>query len=183
MKRRSNPYLGIGALLLLINCGGIDNVGVTATARSTVPAATPLEVALGQMGFGEFATFDLMQSQELQAKGVKRSAVDSVHLRSLTLTLTAPPSGQDLTFIDRVEFYAEAGGQPRRLIASGGPFQAGTTEVGLDVEAVDLTPYVTAPSMSVTTDVTGRRPQYETTVQATMRLDVDVNVSGVLCGT
>ena len=48
--------------------------------------------------------------------------------------------------------------------------------VDFDVEPVDLTEYVVSESMTFTTEVTGRRPDVDTTVEA--RFDVAVGVTG-----
>ena len=68
------------------------------------------------------------------------------------------------------------------LIAKGGPFQAGLTEVGLTVDDVELKPYVASQTMQVTTKVSGHAPQNTTTIKATVVVDVDVNVGHALCG-
>ena len=36
--------------------------------------------------------------------------------------------------------------------------------------------------MSITTEASGRRPDVDTIVEATLDLEVDVNIEGVICG-
>ena len=36
--------------------------------------------------------------------------------------------------------------------------------------------------MTITSDVDGRRPDHDTMIEATITLDVDLNVGGLLCG-
>lgn len=52
------------------------------------------------------------------------------------------------------------------------------TSIELQVEDVDLADYVAAGSMSITTESTGRRPEQDTTVRATIELLVDINICG-----
>jgi len=50
--------------------------------------------------------------------------------------------------------------------------------VALDLDDVDLTPYVVSESLTVTTDATGRRPEQDTVVQARFGLSVGVTGQG-----
>ncbi|MDF1561728.1 MAG: hypothetical protein P1V51_01720 [Deltaproteobacteria bacterium] len=163
-------------------CGGIDRIRIRETATAEIPPSTLLENLVGDLGFSQFATLDLSQNQELQNQGIEKHQIDHVYLQELALQITAPPSGQDFTFIDRLEFFVESDGLPTELLAAGGPFAADLTAVNLDVEDVDLAPYVTAPSMAITTQVQGRRPRERTTIEASLRFQVDVNVGGLVCG-
>jgi len=68
------------------------------------------------------------------------------------------------------------------MIARGSSFATGLKSVGLEIEPVNLAPYASGDSMTITTDVDGHRPDHETTIKADIVLDIDVNVAGVLCG-
>lgn len=172
-----------GVLLLgLVGCGSVGQVSITETATTTIEKATILEQLVGDMGFGSFLNMDISQNQELENQGVERNQLNSVHVRSLELTITDPADGQDFTFIESLAFYAEADGLDRALIASGGPFDAGAKAVNLDVEAVDLADFAAAPSMDITIEVEGRRPDQTTTVRCDLVLDVDFNIGGFLGG-
>ncbi len=173
----------VSILLALATCAGPGQIDVTETARTTIPKGSLLEQLAGDLGFADFATIDLTQSQELQNQGVERHQIEHVYLQRLMLRIVDDPSeGRDFTFIDSIAFFAEADGLPRRRIAHGGPFEEGAREVGLDLDDVDLAPYATAPSMTLTTEVSGRRPSMDTTVEAEVVLRVHVNVGGLLCG-
>ena len=168
--------------LFLMTCGDLDTFEVRKKSSTTLEKRSLLEDLIGDISFGELASFDLSESSELANQGVEKNQIDAVHLTSLSLQITAPPNGQDFTFLQSIEFYVEAPGVERRLIASGADFAAGATRVDLDVEDVDLAPYATAESMQVTTEATGSRPENDTTIEATLVLSVDVNVKGALCG-
>ena len=183
MKRRATLWGRILVVLAALGaCGGLDTFDIAESSAATIQGASILEQIVGDVGFGGFLNMDISQSEEFKNQGVEKNQIDSVRLKTLTLTITNPPSGQDFTFLESLKFYAEAEGLARTLIATGGPFAAGSSSVGLDVEDVELAPYASAPSMNVTTEATGRRPGQDTTVDAAIVLTVDANVSGAVCG-
>lgn len=182
VRRMVATYLPCAFLIGLITCDSVDNFTITESSTTTIEGATLLEQLVGDLGFGGFLNMDVSQNEELKNQGVERNQIDSVFVQSLTLTITDPPDGQDFTFIESLAFYVEAPGLDRKLIASGGPFEAGLKTVGMNVENVDLADYAAAESMDITTEVDGRRPDNTTTIRADIVLDVDVNVGGALCG-
>jgi hypothetical protein len=176
-------YQRLGLLLIgLITCGGLTHITVSQTASATIPGASLLESLVGDVGFGGFANFDITQSQELKNQGVKREQIDSVKIQSLTLEITAPPSGQDFTFLESIAFFVDAPGQPQKQVAHGGPFTAGATSISMTIDDVELAPYATATSMTFTSKVTGKKPKTETVVLAKVILGADVNIGGLICG-
>lgn len=178
---RALPRLAATAILTLLACGSLDTFTIRESATTTVQGSSVLGTALGVVGFDGFIGLDLSSNETLQNQGVERSDIDSVFVRQLTLTIT-DPSGEDFQWLDSIAFYAEAEGLDRVRIASGGPFEAGLSTIGLNVENVNLADYVAAPAIDITTEATGRPPAQDTTVEAEIELDVDVNVSGALCG-
>ena len=175
--------LGLALLIgLLITCGGLTKISATQTATATIPAGSLLDVLTGDLGFGNLGNFDISQSQEFKNQGIKREQINSVKLRSLTLTITSPANGQDFTFLQSLAFFIEANGLAKKEIARGGPFASGAKEISLTVLDVELAPYAAAPSMTFTTTASGKRPASATTVEAKVILDADVNVAGLVCG-
>jgi hypothetical protein len=168
-------------LLALITCGKIDQISISESSRSTIARGTLVEMFAGDIGFGELVEVDITESQELQNQGVSKEQVDSVKLTALTLTALSPAQS-DFTFLDSVEFFVEAPGLERKRIARGGPFDAGDAMVELAIDDVELAPYAVSERMTITTDARGNRPDQDTTVEAQIDLLVDVNVSGVICG-
>jgi len=176
--------LRIFSLLIFVglSCGGLDTFTVTEEAQATIDKGTFVEQLLGDFGFGKLLTLRILDSQELKNQGVERHEVDSIFVDSITLEIENPVQGQDFTFLDSIEFYVEASGQPKRLLAKGDGFSDGDTRIGLEVENFDLAPYATEDAMEITTAVTGRRPNFDTVINATLDFSVDANVSGALCG-
>ena len=181
-RRAERAAVVLVLLLLVVRCAGLDTFEVNESADSTIQGATILENLVGDIGFSGFLDMDIAQSTELQNQGVERHQIDAVHVTALSLTITDPPSGQDFTFLDSLEFYVEAPSVSRQRIAFGGPFAAGAARIELQLDDIDLAPYAAAPSMSITTEATGRRPSQTVTISAAMTLLVDVNVGGALCG-
>lgn len=170
-----------GALLIAISCRSLDTFDIHESSAAVVPRGTAVEQLAGDVGFGGFLGFNISQNETIKNRGVDRHEIDSVRLAALRLTITDPPSGQDLSFLDEVRFYVSAEGLERKLIADGGPFSAGTTTTLLNIKGVEFAPYVAAPQMDITAEVSGNRPQEDTTVQADVTMTVDVNVDGALC--
>lgn len=133
---------------------------------------------LGELSFAGFDGLDLSQSQTFRNQGYGKDDIDSVHIVSFTLTVTAPDAG-NFDFLQRIAFSVEAEGLPPVEIARLDPIPEGQREIELQVDSsIELLPYVVAPSMTITTQATGTRPAEETTVDASVVFGVDVNVTG-----
>lgn len=171
-------------ITMLVTCGGsLTKVAVTQTASTTIPGATLFEQLAGNaVGFSGLGNFDIADSQEFKNQGIKREQINSVKLRSVTLTVTSPTSGQDFTFLQSLAFFVEAPGVAKKQVASGGPFASGARTVTLNIDNLELAPYATATSMTFTTTASGRKPNNTTTVEAKIVLDADINVGGLICG-
>ncbi len=169
-------------ICLLVTCGGLTRVTVSQSATATIPGATLLELLTGDIGFGNLGNFDITQSQEFKNQGIKREQINSVKLKSLTLTITAPANGQDFTFLESLSFFIEAPGQTKKEIARGGPFAKDAKEIALTVLDVELAPFAAATSMTFTTTARGNKPKSTTTVEAKVVLEADANVAGIICG-
>jgi len=173
---RLRRVAGILALVGLTMCDSLDNIDVEAGGQATIPASTVVDTLLGQVAFLGFDQIDF--SQQFANQGVTEDQVDSVHLSSFTMTVEAPASG-NFDFVTSVAFFAEAKGQPKVKIASMSEIPPGARQIDLLVnEDVELKPYVTAPSMTISSEVSGKRPKEKTTVRADVVLDVDIHIPG-----
>ena len=104
---------------------------------------------------------------------------DTDRTRGIVNTTLAPsvePVGVDLSFLSSIELWVEAPDLDAVLIASADSFPEGESLVVFDIEDVDLTDYVVSRSMTITTEVTGHRPDQDTLVEA--RFDLAVGVTG-----
>jgi hypothetical protein len=166
--------------LLLFACRP-DVFSVEVSGETTVQGdPSPLPGLLQVFpGIANFASLDFDQTQEFQNQGVTKDQVRSVTLEALRLRIVAPQS-QDYGFLDELQFFAKAGDQ-EALIAekfniSGQGLVPPNPVLELDLKDVELQPYVTAPSMAITTRGKGRLPPQDTRLEATVRLQVQVKV-------
>ncbi|WP_437308391.1 hypothetical protein [Sorangium sp. So ce388] len=158
-------------------CDSLDNIDVEVGGKAVVQAGTILDDLIAALDFDAFQSIDL--STEFENQGVTKDDVDAVHIVHLTLRIESPADGS-FDFLTSASFFAATDGQPRVLIAKLDEVPRGARELSMDVvEGVDLTPYVVAPRMTITSEarVSGR-PDEETTITADVLLDVDVNVPG-----
>ncbi len=181
MVRRWRSSLIVFFLPIAITCGGLDNFLIEEQSRAVIQRGSVLEQFVGAAGFDDFATVDITQNQSLANQGVERHQIDSVKILFVTMTVV-DPAGQDFSFIDSMEFFVEAPGLPKVSIATGGPFAADATTVELTIPDTELADYAASESMNITTQARGRRPEQDTTIDANIMLDVDVNVEGAACG-
>jgi hypothetical protein len=170
-------HLIFGLALSACSCG-LDVFDVTVKGSTTVETGSLLEQLVSLPAFSGFNSFDLAQTSEFQNQGVKREQIDSVKMKSFTLSVKSP-AGATLDFIDQVSFFAETSGVAKKRVAHK-VIADGQSTVSLDLDAVELEPYVTAASMQITTEVSGKRPPVETTVEAVLVFTVDVDVAGAV---
>lgn len=164
------------AIAALVTCDTIDNFDVTVGGGGTVPAGTVVDQLLNVLPFHGFDSIDL--TTEFKNQGVTKDDVDSVGVTAFTLRIEGPP-GATFDFLTSISFYAETGGQPKLLIAKLDNVPSGAAQLSLAVQpSVELKPYVVAPTMKITAEVQGTRPQQDTNVAAEVILDVDVTVPG-----
>ncbi|MCK6519892.1 hypothetical protein L6R49_00475 [Myxococcota bacterium] len=172
-------YLGLfAALTSAASCdGALAHIDVEAGATTVVEGATLLEQLAGDMGFGDFVSMDLTAEDELANQGVGPGDIQDVRLIEFALTVTSPQGG-DLSWLESMSLYVEAPGVERALIASADDFPEGVGSVSFDLYDVDLTPYAVSEEMTLATEVSGRRPDEDTTVRADVVLDVGVTGQG-----
>lgn len=159
----------LAGVLAVSGCGVTFDVEVES---STTIKSGGLFQNLVADAFGDLAKLDLSNTQAFKNAGVGKDDVDSVKLTSLKLQVESPEDAT-LEFIDAIEFFVAADGEPKRLLASKKSIPNDATSVMLDVEEVELAPYVTAPSMQVTTKTKAHAPKKDTTIKATLVFAVD----------
>jgi hypothetical protein len=162
---------------LAAGCGGLDEFDITRSTEATVPAGPPS----GGGTLSGFGALDVGSAESLQREGIDPSDVDSAELRRLEVQVL---SGSSLeTFVEAVEIRIQSPGLPERVVASKSGIRAlpaDTRVVALDVTpGVDLKPYLTATSATLSVGATGSGPAEETRLRVTATVRVDVNVSGL----
>ena len=157
--------------------GSFISIDVQGEAETVIAEGTLLEELVEDVGFGEFLNMDITTASELDNQGVQAGDIQDAALTMFFLESTDPP-GSSLSFLDSMELFVESPGLPRVLVASARSFPAGEARVAFVLEDVDLTDYVVSQSLTLTTSVTGRRPDVETTVRAVYRFSVGVTTQG-----
>ncbi|MEP7120570.1 MAG: hypothetical protein ABJE95_06665 [Byssovorax sp.] len=166
----------IGSLLALTMCSNLTHIDVSAGGKAEIPAATLLDKLLGSVAFGGFDHVDF--SQSFKNQGVTKDDVNAVHLKSMTLIVEDPATG-NFDFIKSVHFFAKADGLDKVEIATMDSIPMGKRELDLVVNAgTDLKAYVVAPSMQIVSEVQGSLPSEKTTVAAAVVLDADIHIPG-----
>jgi hypothetical protein len=178
MRRALLGATGLAALWA--GCqGALFHIRVADEASTTVDAATPLEVLIDDLGFGEFDDMDITAAEELQNQGVAPGDISSVEFTEFTLE--AP--GADLSFLRSMELWVEAPGLDPVLVAHQDIFPIGVELVEMTLEDVDLADHVVSESMTIRTEVTGERPDVETEVIAAYALRIGVTRQGCAAAT
>ncbi len=177
MATRVARIAGLLFILFALQCSSIDNIQVETSSETTIPARSLVEDLVGNLAFLGFDGFDISQSEEFQNGGYTKDQIDSVRILSLQLEIVAP-EGATFDFLESIHFFVEAEGLPRVQIAGLAAIADGQTLLDLDIDKVELLEYVVSPTIKITTEATGLRPEQETQVKADLIFDVDVNVDG-----
>lgn len=164
--------------LLLAACSG-PTFTAEVKGEATVPGS-PLGGLLDVFpAIGSFASMDFNENQDFKNQGVTKDQVSSAKLKHIKLQILAP-ADQDYSFLEQLEFYARTGNQEvlvaeRQDIASLG-LKAPNPVLEMSLKGVELQPYITAPSMSLTVRGRGRQPAREVRLQATVAVEVQVDL-------
>ena len=162
------------ALLLALCCGcssllsfDVDSSGTTTISGGGLLAGLP--------SFTGFNNLSFSQSQQFANNNTNKDHISEARLTRLTLKVTSP-TGADLSFLTKIDFFIEAPGQARVHIAGISPLPAGQSSVDLTLDDRDIASYAKADSFSITTSVTGHSPTSDTTVEADLRLNIHASV-------
>jgi hypothetical protein len=172
--RRS--HLALLATTWLACQGALLRIEVEQSTSTVIEQGTPLEVLVSDLGFDAFTDLDLTAASELENQGVEPGDIVEARLTSFTLSAVSP-AGADLGFLDELSFWVEAPDLPRVRIAAQDTF-GDAASVDLQLDDVDLAPYLVSQSMTITTEATGGRPPADTEVEATFVLNVGVTAQG-----
>jgi hypothetical protein len=167
-----------GGLLLTLGCDSLFRITVRESSLTEVESGSIVDALVSDLGFASFLDMDLVASDELENEGVAPGDIEEAFLVLLGLQVQAPLDG-DLSWIDSLDVSVSAPDLPEVLIAHQDDFPEGVSGVELELEDVDLAPYIVSRSMSVTTDVRGHPPSRDTLVVALFAVEVGVTGQGV----
>ena len=166
-----------GGLLLLFGCDGLFRITVRESALTEVERASIVEGVVSDLGFETLVEMDLSESEELQNEGVEPGDIEEAELVLFGLEVQTPLDG-DLAWIDSLDVFVAAPELPEVLLAHQDDFPPGVRAVEMELEPVDLTPYVVSRSMTVRTEMSGQRPDRNHVVTALFAVEVGVTGQG-----
>ena len=131
------------------------------------------------MVFPEMTNFGGTLEKSLTDKDIDPSDVDSMKLLSCTIEMIGQGGlTNDLSFLEKLDFFVAATGMDRTLLASQPSFPDGTRQADLTVtEDLELKPYLKAGDMKVSPEAPFIfLPPDLVSMEIVFRIRVDVNV-------
>ncbi len=174
-RLRAAPFL---LALFWTACKGstLKHFEIEVSGSTVIAGSSLIDEVLDTVGFDGFTEVDITANEELQNQGVAPGDISTVAL--VTFELEAKDGDRDLAFLESMEIYASAPGLDTILVASQDDFPEGQAVVAFELEDVDLVDYAVSESMTLTTEVTAEAPDDDTTVKASVLIDVGVTVQG-----
>jgi len=174
---RAASLLPTWACFTLVACSPVtfdtELKGETVIPAGPAGTITPLNAF---PAIGSFAGLNFNENLDFKNQGVLKDEVSSVSASSVELRLVAPDDA-DFGFLDTVEFFAKAGDQEKRFASRKDISRLGLRPpnpmLKVDVEDVELQPFIAAPSMSIIVRGKGRMPEREVRLQAIVVLKVE----------
>jgi hypothetical protein len=163
--------LGLAALLPLSGCGA-DVVNVELTEEGAAGNTGVLDIP-GLPSFGSSL------SRALNKKDVNPKDVDSMKLRECSIKMLSQGGlSEDLSFMEKLEFWVSGGSLDRALMATQPSFPAGTRQADLQVtQDLELKPYLDTGGMVVEAEVPLVMPPPDLVeFELYFKIRVDVNV-------
>ncbi len=170
-KRLLYPLL-ICLLTLGLTACGLDVVEFDVVETGGVGGAA--------LNFPGMANFSTGLGRALSDKDVDPGDVDSMKVLEVSLRMTSQGGlTQDLSFIEDMEFSAEADGLPTARIAFQASIAEGVREVQFQVEDnLELKPYLEAGNMAIQVQATLNPPPPDLVeLEVTFKIRVDVDLT------
>ncbi|GDX80212.1 hypothetical protein LBMAG42_20230 [Deltaproteobacteria bacterium] len=156
----------------------LTEIAVSGDTKTTVERGTLVEDLLGDLGFSDFVSMDLTAAEELQNQNVKPGDISSAVLTDFGLEAVSGAS--DLSFIETMDLLVEAASLPELRIAFATAFPEGEATVDFQTTGSDITSYVTSQALTLSTDMSGHRPDEDTVVRAYWTVTVGVTTQGAV---
>lgn len=132
-------------LLLAAACEPTFTFTFSRTTPLPLPACPLPESADGGAGLVGDVTVD--STADVDNQGLDPGDVKSIRLRRVSLHVD--PAGTDLAYVNEMDVYVSAPGEPEALVAQQDRFPEGQRDVALQVTGVNLRDYATAPQMEL----------------------------------
>ena len=171
----------LASIIAFLGCGEdqLFSITIEEQAQTTIQGNSLGNITdlIDTLGFDGFSDMNVSESEELQNQGVSAGDISSTKLQKFELTVLQPSNG-DLSFLSEVAVYVETADLEPLRIAYSNSFPEGQSTVIFELDDVDLTDYIVQESMNITTDVTGSPPSEDTSIEASIALEVGVTSQG-----
>jgi hypothetical protein len=171
LRARLREILAL-ALLATLGCE-IADFEVERQEIATIPrerAEEPFEMM-------ELDGLEIVLGEVQDDHEVGREDISRAELVRITLTVIEPAAA-DLSFVDRIEVFAEAPDLPRVRVAHLDQTPRQSNDVELEIDDVDLRDYVASDRVTLVARIDGQAPAMDVRVRATVVLDIGVTVRG-----
>ena len=146
-------------------------------ATIVVSDEIPLQIPpfIPELHPGDIGALDV--KVEFENPGLQEGDIADARLRELALVITDPERG-DLTWIKSLEIYIETEEEAPVLIASRYSFAPGSSVAVLDLEDVDLAPYIVGETIRIVPDITAVSPGYSLDIDVLFTIGVGITSQG-----
>ncbi len=159
-------------VMVMAGCDAIRTVYVEVVSETTVESAGPLGGALSELGFSQFASFDVSKSQTFQNNNANRNNIGDSYVTQFSLKVT-DPDNQTLSFIDGMEVYIGDGNTRTRVAYLGDGQSTDVSELTLQVhDDREIGQYLRAEETVV--DASGSPPEEDTTIEAVIGFSIQL---------
>ena len=131
------------------------------TVNSGIPANIPFDIVTPVIQTNSESTFE----EEKTAKNL----IEEISLKELRLVITTPADA-NLDFLNKIELYIKADGMDEVMIAWADNIPAGTTDLNMEVESVNLKGFLLADEYQL---------RIKTTTDEPITKDIDIDIKSV----
>jgi hypothetical protein len=171
---RGNRVLPGLVLAALTGCG-LAKFDTSVSDMATIPGTFGTTMPMALTYGGSFANLDLQANMSFVNNGVKPGDVNSIIVKSAHLDGADPGKDNFAALLSTFELFVAAPDQAMKRLAHQDTFPSGASvDLIVDDPTLNLKPYATAPSMTISANVMlKQKPLFNTTVKTTVVLTVD----------
>lgn len=164
-------FVLVASASLALGCQPPLEFDLDLDGETLVEASGPLDQLVGRFpAFESFTTFDIENAAELVENELTRDAVQEARVTAGRV-LVMSPDGANFDFLNEINFFVEAPEQERARVAGSSPGR-GIDSVELDLDGVDIAPFLRDELFTIVTTANGKNPDQDVTVRAELTLHV-----------